>query len=107
MKVAIIGSESILHHEQAARVGFLQADNEVKICIPSLVNQTFLNACTQAMGEANTADVSFRCTLGGSLEACTALINAGAADLVLMGGMFGTPLTEGACLAQCALLSGR
>ncbi len=67
----------------------LQEATAVKICIPSAENQTYVDACTRAASRANTGDVAFSCVLGGSVEACSAMLKAGTATLVRMGGEHG------------------
>ena len=64
----------------------VQAATPVKICVPTPENQTFVDACTKAVSAANTDQVTFSCVLGGSLEACSTLMEAGSADLTRMGG---------------------
>lgn len=65
----------------------IQARTSVKLCIQSPESQSFVSNCTEAFAAANSAAVEFSCVLGGSLEACTAMVEAGTATLTLMGGM--------------------
>lgn len=69
----------------------VQGENTVRICIPTVVDQGFIDDCTKAISTANADGVSFACVVGGSNEACTAMIEAGTAHLVRLGGMCQLP----------------
>lgn len=55
-------------------------------CIPAAADAAAVSACTQAVGLANTAGVTFTCVAGQSEEGCLDAISKGTADLITLGG---------------------
>lgn len=64
----------------------VQAATPIKWCIPAAATAAQVAACTAALAPANTAGATFTCVAGGSEEECLAMVKAGTADLITLGG---------------------
>ncbi|KAL4428192.1 hypothetical protein ABPG75_002281 [Micractinium tetrahymenae] len=70
------------------------AANAARWCIPFPADAAFLSACSAAAAKGNTTAVSFDCVVGGTQESCLAMVAAGEADLIVLGGSEMLPAHE-------------
>lgn len=75
---------TLLTHLRAQSVG--GDGQEVRVCVPYESTDSALSDCTAAFATANTEDVQFVCTKGGSAQKCIQMMADGAAHASVLDG---------------------